>query len=459
MANVTMTSTDAYVGEAIFIEANFDSVVKTTTFHVDWEFGSFSGSFESAFDVSARGTRWSYRYWKLPLEFYNEMTTTTSRTGILNLTVLGERNIVVATASCTFIARVNTSANAPTISVPSVSDANGAIVGLTGDSSIIVRHVSNPRITFNVSARNSAYIAETYVTNDGNKKWGTDVTFKAAPSTIFHVYTRDSRGLQTSITYEIPDDRVIEYIKLTCNIGNERPDTSGNIRLTCAGNYFSDSFGVIDNELTVECRYRVKDGEWGAWYPMDARTSGNTYTASASLSGFAYTTTYEFECRATDAAMSVSSTADARALPNFHWGENDFVHETPVDFRAGIMFNGVAGDYIEEQGTRDIWTYRKWHSGLAECWGMISKTMSPSDWAKWGAMYEAEIVTGYDYPFPFIETPKEYGSILGTTGAMVETTIWGLSQYTTGSYYAVRASETNTTQSFGLYLYVVGRWK
>ena len=26
-------------------------------------------------------------------------------------------------------------------------------------------------------------------------------------------------------------------------------------------------------------------------------------------------------------------------------------------------------DYIVEQGTDGIWTYRKWNSGIAECWG------------------------------------------------------------------------------------------
>ena len=27
------------------------------------------------------------------------------------------------------------------------------------------------------------------------------------------------------------------------------------------------------------------------------------------------------------------------------------------------------GDYVVEQGTDGIWTYRKWNSGIAECWG------------------------------------------------------------------------------------------
>lgn len=35
-------------------------------------------------------------------------------------------------------------------------------------------------------------------------------------------------------------------------------------------------------------------------------------------------------------------------------------------------------DYIVEQGTSGIWTYRKWASGLAECWGQPSKSVASS---------------------------------------------------------------------------------
>lgn len=39
---------------------------------------------------------------------------------------------------------------------------------------------------------------------------------------------------------------------------------------------------------------------------------------------------------------------------------------------------GLFGDYVVEQGTDGIWTYRKWNSGVAECWGVYSKTLSIS---------------------------------------------------------------------------------
>lgn len=37
-----------------------------------------------------------------------------------------------------------------------------------------------------------------------------------------------------------------------------------------------------------------------------------------------------------------------------------------------VVGNGVVIDYIVDQGTSDIWTYRKWASGIAECWGITA---------------------------------------------------------------------------------------
>ena len=41
-------------------------------------------------------------------------------------------------------------------------------------------------------------------------------------------------------------------------------------------------------------------------------------------------------------------------------------------------FTQAMADYIVEQGTSGIWTYRKWNSGIAEFWGYYSKTVAIS---------------------------------------------------------------------------------
>jgi hypothetical protein len=42
---------------------------------------------------------------------------------------------------------------------------------------------------------------------------------------------------------------------------------------------------------------------------------------------------------------------------------------------SGLQINEIDIDYIVEQGVSGIWTYRKWNSGIAECWGKQSATV------------------------------------------------------------------------------------
>ena len=73
-------------------------------------------------------------------------------------------------------------------------------------------------------------------------------------------------------------------------------------------------------------------------------------------------------------------------------------------------------DYVVEQGTSGIWTYRKWNSGIAECWltEPIKQTMTS----------DGELMGGYAYSitlyFPsdlFINNPT--GTASGHTGTGV----------------------------------------
>lgn len=61
-------------------------------------------------------------------------------------------------------------------------------------------------------------------------------------------------------------------------------------------------------------------------------------------------------------------------------------HSVPV-YIYGIKYERVAppqvdaSDYVIEQGTSGVWTYRKWESGIAECWcltSVVSKSVTTS---------------------------------------------------------------------------------
>lgn len=61
-------------------------------------------------------------------------------------------------------------------------------------------------------------------------------------------------------------------------------------------------------------------------------------------------------------------------------------------------------DYIVEQGTSDIWTYRKWASGILEQWGTVTINGS---WSAWdGNIYVLNgSTTNYAVPFHNSQRP------------------------------------------------------
>jgi hypothetical protein len=83
---------------------------------------------------------------------------------------------------------------------------------------------------------------------------------------------------------------------------------------------------------------------------MSVTKNGNSYYASASLTGLDYQQTYSFETRARDKLMIMPSTGlPVQSKPVFHWGKSDFVFEVPVTFKAGFE-----GEATEEGGTKTI---------------------------------------------------------------------------------------------------------
>ena len=118
-------------------------------------------------------------------------------------------------------------------------------------------------------------------------------------------------------------------------------------------------------------------------------------------------------------------------------------------------------DYVVEQGTSGIWTYRKWNSGLAECWGVY--TMTSAATKAWGSLFYSDtLAPRINYPFTFMSRPQESAFLHGSSVAgwvYPEAGGIGLNTTTqTGQYGFLRP--TTIASSEVKYEYtVVGRWK
>ena len=126
-----------------------------------------------------------------------------------------------------------------------------------------------------------------------------------------------------------------------------------------------------------------------------------------------------------------------------------------------VLDNAFVKDYIVDQGISGIWTYRKWNSGLAECWGVY--TMTTAATKTWGSLYYSDtLAPRINYPFTFTSRPQESAFLHGSSVAgwvYPEAGGIGLNTTTqTGQYGFVRP--TTIASSEVKYEYtVVGRWK
>lgn len=112
-------------------------------------------------------------------------------------------------------------------------------------------------------------------------------------------------------------------------------------------------------------------------------------------------------------------------------------------------------DAIQEEGTSGIWTYRKYVSGWAECWGSKTYTGNPS--TSWGSLY-ALTCTADNYPITFTDWPNVQRDVLLNNTVACWLVPWNNATNTNcGTFALVRTSNLalNATVKF----HVTGHWK
>ena len=130
-----------------------------------------------------------------------------------------------------------------------------------------------------------------------------------------------------------------------------------------------------------------------------------------------------------------------------------------VRYRTKAELQGdLAADYIVEQGVSGIWTYRKWSSGVSECWGdKICGDIAVT--SAWGALFEGSNMGGIAYPSGlFVSQPAFFPSAQTTKYGICGIEIDGGDKTTTPNLYLLRAT-AQTVQGVYLSLYAKGRWK
>ena len=121
---------------------------------------------------------------------------------------------------------------------------------------------------------------------------------------------------------------------------------------------------------------------------------------------------------------------------------------------GGSSSAGSADDYVTEQGTSGDWTYRKWNSGVAECWRTITDDRPSTAFSATGSVYYRN-VTGINFPTSFFNArPKvvvnaDFGNVGSASATGVSAT----------GFTITELSAVSTARAVTLDIYAVGTWR
>lgn len=424
--------------------------------------------------------------WNVPVSIYATIPSEKYATVTITCrTYSKDTGALIGKTTATMKAIANEEECKPTVS-GTVTDVNATTVSLTGNAKILIRYKSTASCEIVATAKNSASISAQYV-NGVSIHSGT-VEIQNSEAVSFAFSATDSRGYSASALVE---PTVIPYIPLTINPTFRRVSPTSNIiTVEFYGNFFSGNFGAFSNALKVKYRYKEYGTEtWSAYVTISASSinipGDGTYNSNGAVtlgSNFDYRKSYDLEIVAQDGSVTavlsdVSSMAQVtRGEPVFDWSNTDFrVRETlrtanvepdgemsigtevkpySTGYFNQIYIGGNPVSVIEEEGTSGIWYYRKWSSGIAECWLLESKTITGSPSIIMGnAYYISTNLT--DFPDIFSEPPRGYGS--GRLGS-------GIGWLTCipnkkASITLFIAGNANSTEATLDSLFLAGRWK
>ena len=114
---------------------------------------------------------------------------------------------------------------------------------------------------------------------------------------------------------------------------------------------------------------------------------------------------------------------------------------------------GLIADYVVEQGTSGNWTYRKWNSGVAECWARTPVSLNVN--IAWGGVYYG-VVSAIAFPSGlFKSSPEanfqvENGNLWLATYAPVASA--------TDAIYLISAAINNNCNAY-IIIHAKGKWK
>lgn len=120
------------------------------------------------------------------------------------------------------------------------------------------------------------------------------------------------------------------------------------------------------------------------------------------------------------------------------------------------LFPTAPNDYIVNQGTSGDWTYRKFNSGIAECWATLAITKSGSSTSMLGLSGKVYESGAINYPISFTSAPMVM--VAGNVGGQNTVIVYTRNG---ASDFAVEmvANPVAASSQMNIFAIIRGRWK
>ena len=120
------------------------------------------------------------------------------------------------------------------------------------------------------------------------------------------------------------------------------------------------------------------------------------------------------------------------------------------------ILEAVSVDYIVEQGTSGQWTYRKWNSGIAECWIKYDVSVGVTTSSAQYGGYRSDSISVPSFPFTFTAVPSLTISISGgSQGSWVN----NATATATGCSFYLSSGASQSARTRNMSVQVMGKWK
>ena len=339
----SVTCNSFYIGDSTTI--NISRASDTFTHTVKYVYGTLSGTIATKTSQTSIG-------WTPPAaDFYGQIPNGTTGYGSVTCETYSG-NTLIGTATANFNAYAKESDCIPTVSA-TIVDTNASAIALTGDSSKLIKYLSQPKVTITATSKNSASIKSRRMAwGDGQSSTNTTETFTSGvTSPHLSVSTTDSRNYSNTVSYDLTS-KWVEYVKLAfSSITLSRPEsTSSTATIKVSGNYFNGSFGAVRNDFTLKYRYKEEGGTYTDYITVETARTNDTFDYSVTLNNIDYKKQYIFEFVVEDAAMVVSS------------GEK-VLEKGEAIFRVGHNYTRTNGRILDSSGTEVLNGLSKYRTG------------------------------------------------------------------------------------------------